>query len=227
MSAASMPHVRLNAPMRLLFSFGLGVAVWGLCALVPYPAHWSRFPWELRALVGWLVFAAAYLFSSWRLIFAVNGDWIRQLAQQEDNGRRASGLIAVVTSLISLAGVIFALSKAGSLKNQPLQEGLLVGAGLLTVALSWMVIQTVYLFRYAHVYYEVPEGGVQFIDTPEPDYLDFAYLSFTIGMTYQVSDTNLDQRPMRRLLTAHALISYVYGVVIIALAISVVSSVVS
>lgn len=225
MSAAAMPPVRINAPQRLLLSFGLGLAVWALCALVPYPANWRSFPWELRALSGWLVFASTYLISSWRLIYSVNGDWIRQLAQQEDNGRRASGLIAVVTSIISLAGVMFALSKAGGLKNQPLQEVLLIGSGLLSVALSWLVIQTVYLFRYAHLYYEAPEGGVQFPGTPEPDYLDFAYLSFTIGMTYQVSDTDLDQRPMRRLLTGHSLISYVYGVVIIALAISAVSSV--
>ncbi|AZI43462.1 DUF1345 domain-containing protein [Deinococcus psychrotolerans] len=227
MSAASMPPVRVNAPMRLFFSFGLGAAAWALCAFVPYPATWQTLPWELRALVGWLVSAGTYLISSWRLIYSVNGDWIRQVAQQEDNGKRASGLIAVATSIISLAGVMFALSKAGSLKNQPLQAELLIGAGLLSVALSWLVIQTVYLFRYAHLYYETPEGGVQFPGTPEPDYLDFAYLSFTIGMTYQVSDTDLDQRPMRRLLTGHSLISYVYGVVIIALAISAVSSVLS
>ncbi|GAA4005130.1 DUF1345 domain-containing protein [Deinococcus rubellus] len=227
MTAAPLPPVRTQAPQRLLLSLGLGVAAWLLCAAVPYPAAWKHFPWELRALIGWLVFSASYLISSWRIIFAVNSGWIRELAQQEDNGRRASGVIAIITSLISLAGVMFALSRAGNLKQEPLLEALLIGAGLLSVALSWLVIQTVYLFRYAHLYYETPEGGVQFPDTPEPDYLDFAYLSFTIGMTYQVSDTDLNQRSMRRLLTGHSLISYVYGVVIIALAISVVSSVLS
>lgn len=98
---------------------------------------------------------------------------------------------------------------------------------MLSVALSWLLIQTVYTLRYAHLYYEKPEGSVDFIQTPEPDYLDFAYLAFTIGMNYQVSDTNISQRPMRRLLLSHALLSYLYGVVIIALAINVVSGLLS
>ena len=227
MTTASPPSTHTLAPRRLAFAFGLGLLAWGLSAWLPYRQSWRAFPWELRALIGWLVFAASYLIMSWRLIYRVDGDWIRDLAQQEDNGRRASGAIAILTSVVSLAGVMFALSRASGLKNQPLLEGLLIGSALLSVVLSWLLIQTIYTFRYAHLYYEAPEGGVQFPATPEPDYLDFAYLAFTIGMTYQVSDTNLDQRPMRRLLTAHALISYVYGVVIIALAISVASSLLS
>ncbi|WP_161883059.1 DUF1345 domain-containing protein [Deinococcus alpinitundrae] len=227
MITAPPPSAHTLAPLRLGFAFGLGVLGWLLSAFLPHRESWRAFPWELRVLTGWLVFAASYLIMSWRLIYAVDGDWIRDLARQEDNGRRASGVIAILTSLVSLAGVMFALSRANGLKNQPLLEGLLIGAALLSVALSWLLIQTIYTFRYAHLYYEPPEGGVQFPATPEPDYLDFAYLAFTIGMTYQVSDTDLDQRPMRRLLTGHALISYVYGVVIIALAISAVSSLLS
>ena len=220
MTAAPV-HAHVQAPMRLLIAAGLGLLAWALSAFIPGLLG------ELRLLAGWLIFAASYLLLSWRIIWRVDGDWIRKLAQQEDNGKRLSGAIALVASLTSLAGVMLALSRAGSLKAQPLLEAGLIGAGLLSVALSWLLIQTVYIFRYAHLYYEAPEGGVQFIATPEPDYLDFAYLAFTIGMTYQVSDTNIDQRSMRRLLTAHALISYVYGVLIIALAISAVSSVLS
>jgi len=227
MTTAPLPSSHTLAPLRLAFAFGLGVVAWLLSAFLPYREAWRVFPWELRVLIGWLVFAAAYLIMSWRLIYKVDGDWIRGLVRQEDNGRRASGVIAILTSLVSLAGVMFALSRASGLKDQALLEGLLIGAALLSVALSWLLIQTIYTFRYAHLYYETPEGGVKFPGTPEPDYLDFAYLAFTIGMTYQVSDTDLDQRPMRRLLTGHALISYVYGVVIIALAISAVSSLLS
>ena len=227
MTTAPRHSAHSLAPWRLFVCFGLGVAAWLLSAYLPHRNTWNAFPWELRVLLGWLVFAGSYLISAWRLIYKVDGDWIRDLARQEDNGRRASGAIAVFTSLFSLAGVMFALSRANGLKNQPLLESLLIGAALLSVALSWLLIQTIYTFRYAHLYYEAPEGGVQFVDTPEPDYLDFAYLSFTIGMTYQVSDTNLDQRSMRRLLTGHALISYVYGVLIIALAINAASSLLS
>ncbi len=222
MSPAAPPHQHVLAPWRLIVAAALGAVAWLLSLLLP-PAV----PWELRALIGWMVLAASYLFSAWRLIHSVDGDWIRSLARQEDNGKRASGIIAMFASGISLAGVMFALSRASSLKQQPLLEALLIVAALGSVALSWLLIQTVYIFRYAHLYYETPEGGVQFEGSEEPDYHDFAYLAFTLGMTYQVSDTNLDQRPMRRLVTSHALISYIYGVVIVALAISVVSSLLS
>ena len=227
MSPAPPHSAHTLAPLRLALAFGLGVLAWLLSAWLPARDTWRAFPWELRVLSGWVVFAGSYLLSSWRLICSVDGGWIRELAQQEDNGKRASGAIAILTSLVSLAGVMFALSKANGLKDQLLLEGLLIGAALLSVALSWLLIQTIYTFRYAHLYYEAPEGGVQFPGTPEPDYLDFAYLAFTIGMTYQVSDTELDQRRMRRLLTGHALISYVYGVLIIALSINAASSLLS
>ena len=227
MSNAPPYSAHTLAPLRLVFAAGLGVAAFLVSGLLPYREIWQTFPWELRVLIGWLVFAGSYLLSAWRLIHNVDGGWIRDLAQQEDSGRRASGAIAMFASLFSLAGVMLALSKANGLKHQPLLAGLLIGAALLSVVLSWLLIQSIYAFRYAHLYYESPEGGVQFDDTDEPDYHDFAYLAFAVGMTYGITDTDTNQRSMRRLITQHALIAYFYGVVIIALAISAISSVLS
>lgn len=221
------PDTEFKAPspyLRLLIPAVAGTAV-GL--LLP-----RQLPTELRLLTGWIVFAAGYLLSAWWMMYHVSGDWIRQLARSEDNGRRMSHLLAALASLVSLAGVMSALSRASDLSKsgQHALELWLTGAAMLSVVLSWILIQTIYTLRYAHLYYDNgdnPEGGIDFPNTPEPDYLDFAYLSFTIGMTYQVSDTDITQKPMRMLLTGHALLSYVYGVVIIALSISVVGSLLS
>ncbi|AWN22774.1 DUF1345 domain-containing protein [Deinococcus irradiatisoli] len=222
MTAPTRSHQHVLAPMRLLISLGFGLAAWLLTWLLPYDL-----PWPLRALTGWMVLAASYLISAWRLIHSVDGEWIRDLARQEDNGRHASGVIAMFASGISLAGVMFALAEANTLKHQLLLETLLIVSGLGSVALSWLLIQTIYIFRYAHVYYEEPEGGAKFEGSDEPDYHDFAYLSFAVGMTYGITDSDLSKPALRRLVTRHALIAYVYGVVIVALAISVVSAVLS
>ena len=96
-----------------------------------------------------------------------------------------------------------------------------------TVVLSWTVVNTVFLLRYADLYYSAPEeGGVAFAGgeaKDRPDYRDFAYLAFTIGMCYQVSDTSLRDRRVRRAVLQHALMSYVFGVVIIATGVNIVA----
>jgi uncharacterized membrane protein len=91
-----------------------------------------------------------------------------------------------------------------------------------TIILSWGVVHTVYMLRYAHLYYNPPRGGIDF-NGDEPNYLDFAYLAFTLGMTYQVSDTDIQDQTIRRTVLAHTLLSYVFGTVIIAATINIVA----
>jgi uncharacterized membrane protein len=90
-----------------------------------------------------------------------------------------------------------------------------------TVALSWLAVQAVFILRYAHLYYV--EGGIDFHDDMAPNYADFAYVGFTIGMTYQVSDTDLNSKRIRRTALRHALLSYVFGIAVIAITINVVA----
>jgi uncharacterized membrane protein len=97
---------------------------------------------------------------------------------------------------------------------------------VLTVVLSWTVVHTVYMLRYAQLYYARGGKGVEFNGGEPPDYRDFAYLAFTIGMTYQVSDTDLTTKPIRRTATHHALLSYLFGTVVVAMTINVVASLV-
>ena len=106
------------------------------------------------------------------------------------------------------------------------QRVLLIGAAVLTVVLSWTVINTVYTLRYADEHFRSRAGGIAFGDQDgheRPSYRDFAYVAFTIGMTYQVSDTTLRDTRIRRTVLAHAILSYLFGVVIVAGTVSLIS----
>jgi uncharacterized membrane protein len=100
----------------------------------------------------------------------------------------------------------------------------LLAIGLISVVLSWLCVHTVFTLNYARLYYQDEPGGIDFNEPDRPDYRDFAYLAFTIGMTFQVSDTNLTTKPIRRTALRHALVSYLFGAVIIALVINIVAS---
>ena len=107
----------------------------------------------------------------------------------------------------------FTLSQAGDASAPA--RGLLTALAIVSVALAWTSVHTVHVLRYARLYYSEPEGGVDF-GSEAPDYTDFAYLALTIGMTFQVSDTTLTAKRVRRVALHHALLSYLFGAVILA-----------
>jgi uncharacterized membrane protein len=140
----------------------------------------------------------------------------------EDESRSTTHLVLVLASVGSLLAEVLALVKANQTVGT--QKVVLTALVAVTVFVSWAVVHTIYTLRYAQIYYGGP-GGVSFNNDAElPDYLDFAYMAFTIGMTYQVSDTNLTRREVRRAALGQALLSYVFGTVVIATTINVVAS---
>lgn len=179
-------------------------------------------PWEARALLGWAAFCVVILL---RLAMFWNStpQQTKALATLEDETRTVGAMLTTATALMSLVGVFFTLHLASQEKG--LAAYWLTGLAVMTVALSWLLIQMEYTLHYAHRFY-TDGAGVQFIqhgsDEPlaEPTLQDFAYLSFTIGMTFQVSDTNLDTQAMRRLLLGHSLLSYMFSAVIVAVTIN-------
>src|SRR4029450_4810440 len=98
--------------------------------------------------------------------------------------------------------------------------------GVATIAISWVIVHSVYTLRYADLFYREPEGGLDFKSGPDfqPDYHDFAYTAFTIGMTYQVSDTDVNRHEMRRTVLRHALLSFLFGAVILATTVNVIAT---
>jgi uncharacterized membrane protein len=126
--------------------------------------------------------------------------------------------VVVVACVASLVGVF-----AGILKAREIGGGggaVLTVASIIAVVFAWGAVHTVYMLRYAHRYYD-RDGGIEFPNDNEPSYLDFAYVAFTIGMTFQVSDTDVSNRSMRRLVLGHAALSYLFGTVIVGLTINV------
>jgi uncharacterized membrane protein len=173
-------------------------------------------PWGMAVVAGWDVAALAFLASVWPIIIRADSSHAAQLATREDETRGSATALLVAASVASLLGVAFAITLARR-ESGPLQ-GLLVGAAVLTVVLSWTVVNTVYTLRYADLHFGSAGTGIAFSDSdgPEgPTYRDFAYVAFTIGMCYQVSDTTVRDRRIRRTVLSQALLSYLFGVAIV------------
>jgi len=143
------------------------------------------------------------------------------IARAEDASRTAAEAILVGAGGASLVAVVFTLAQAGH--AGPPGRGLLIALAIGSVALAWTSLHTVYVLRYARLYYSPPEGGIDF-HGETPDYVDFAYLALTIGMTFQVSDTDLTGKRVRRVALHHALLSYVFGTGIVATTVSAVAA---
>ena len=156
----------------------------------------------------------------------MDGAHTRLLATREDETRGSSALMLLGACVASLLGVGYALALAGHGSGS--LRVLLIAAAVLTVGLSWTVLNTVYTLHYTHLYYGAAAEGIEFdeVNPRTPDYRDFAYIAFTIGMTYQVSDTTLRHPRIRRTVLGHAMLSYLFGVVIVAGSVNLVSGLV-
>jgi uncharacterized membrane protein len=170
--------------------------------------------WPYAASAGWD--AAALLFVVWVgiVILRMDPKQTARHATREDPGRFASDVIVVVAAMASLVAVGAMLVAAGSAKGST--RDAVAGFALASIALSWFTVHTLFTLRYARAYYTGPDGGIDFNQHAAPRYLDFAYLAFTIGMTFQVSDTDLKTPEIRGIALRHALLSYLFGAVILA-----------
>lgn len=171
--------------------------------------------------VGWIVVAAIYLAWTWLLVGRM--DEIRTAeharhAHEEDGTRRFTQVVMVLASIASLGGVGYLLT-AESAKGGDVGAAVV---GILSVAASWFAVHTVFMLRYARQYYTGPPNGIDFNQDEPPAYADFAYLAFTLGMTYQVSDTNLRNRAIRSTALTQAMLSFLLGAVILAMTLNLV-----
>ena len=179
-------------------------------------------PWQLTELIAWDVVALAVLLRVWRVIVPMTPEETATSATREDNSRTGADLLLLGASIVSLVGVGLAFVKAT--EGDALLEPLLNAVGVFTIACSWALVHTQYTLRYAHLYYTPPIGGIDFKAADEaPDYRDFAYTAFTVGMTFQVSDTDITRRELRHAVLSHALLSFLFGAVILATTINVVA----
>ena len=173
--------------------------------------------WSVAALCASDVAALVFVAWVWLSVGRADAAATARIARTEDASRIAAESVLLGAGAASLVAVAFTLSQAGA-ATAP-DRGLLTALAVGSVALAWTSVHTVHLLRYARLYYSQPEGGVDF-GSQAPDYSDFAYLALTIGMTFQVSDTELTARRVRRVALHHALLSYLFGTVILAITVN-------
>jgi uncharacterized membrane protein len=207
--------VRLDQRERLLLAAPLGIVAGCVVAFL--------FPWQLTVLIGWDVSAIFIASSVWTFVAVLDAAATEHVATREDNSHAIADVIMVAACVISLVGVVVGL--AYTRHHSGPVAAVLTSVAVFTVFLSWFTVHTLFVLRYARLYYSKTPGGIDFPNTGEPpDYMDFAYVAFTIGMTFQVSDTGIAQRAIRRTVFRHALLSYVFGAVIVGIVINVVGS---
>lgn len=181
--------------------------------------------WQLVVLAGWIVTSTVLLVWVWLDIGRLGASTTARVATREDDSRAASRLVLVASSVLSLAAIVAALHRASSSSSG--LDAALTTASLVAVVVSWLVVNTVFVLHYAHLYYDGEAvGGVSFPGDQAPCYRDFAYLGFTVGMTFQVSDTAITDSTIRTTVLRHALLSFVFSIAIIAMTINVVAGLV-
>jgi uncharacterized membrane protein len=206
-------HWRSGARLAAALLAGVGVTVGMLAAGAT---------WGVAANGGWVALALVFLCWVWLEIGRKDSAETEAHATAEDVSRGTADLLLVGACVASIVAVGYTLVAAGNTSST--HKALLIMLAVGGIALAWATVHTVYTLRYAGVYYGGTPGGIEFSGPGKPDYLDIAYVGFTIGMTFQVSDTNLTVKTIRRMALRHAILSYVFGSLVVAVTINVVAS---
>jgi uncharacterized membrane protein len=206
----------VQARPRLFISALIGVVVIALC-----PSEWRI---ATRLLVGWDIGLALYLALALRLMAGAEVRHIRLRARLQDEGQYAILALTATAAFASLAAIIalLGMSEANS------RDATHLLLGVVTILLSWTFTHIMFALHYAHEFYDEnggKGGGLIFPgDLREPDYWDFVYFSFVIGMTSQVSDVAITCRPIRHTVSAHGIISFIFNVTLLALTVNIAAS---
>jgi uncharacterized membrane protein len=197
---------------RLFTSLLVGALLGVVMAVV---THWTL---PTRLLVSWDATAGLYLILVMHLMAVADADFIRDRAAIEDEGQWTMLVLTVAAALASLAAIF---AELGSTGRRPIQVALAAA----TILLSWAFIHTIFALHYAHEFYdETDGGGLAFPGKGEPDYWDFVYFSFVIGMTSQVSDVGITDKRIRRTAAAHGVVSFIFNAALLALTVNIAAS---
>lgn len=230
MATGPLRHIMVR--IRLVGSVLLGVAVYFLTP------GWLGHP--TRMLIGWNVAITIFLVLASLMMARSTHDTMRRRARELDEGRHAVLVLAMIAALSSLTAIIFELFR---LKTAPADiAGLHIGLSLATILTSWSFVHMIFAEHYAHTYYlesddegwsavedhdDAPSArrrGLHFPGQTRPDYLDFLYFSFTIGVANQTADVEINTRAMRVLVLVHSILSYLFNTIILALTINIAAS---
>ena len=206
--------------VRLAVALAVGVAAGALVPLGPASGLLTHL------LTGFAAAGLAFGVPLLRRIMRADADTTRSHVDGEDPGARVTDVLVIVVGLLSLAGVgVLLVGPGGSGgRSAEVVEAVLA---VVTVAVGWLCVHTVYSLRYARIYYSDPHNDVRpcidFNQDEPPRWSDFVYFAFNLGMTFQVSDTSVRSSALRRVVLGHCLLSYVFGTVVIASTINLVA----
>jgi uncharacterized membrane protein len=208
----SGPRPTILSWRRLLICLGGGLLAAGLATVAGVP--------ELAVLVGWSVAAGGLLVWVWRISWPRDWEGTKRLAEEEGQ-TRVTDTAVLGAAVASLAAVAEALVRSSKMDAVGVATVVL---GVLVVILSWALVNTVFALKYARRYYSGGDGGIEFGQEEPPAYSDFAYLAFTVGMSFAVPDTQIVDTSIRKVALGHALLSYLFGTVVIAVAVNLVTN---
>lgn len=210
---------RLDAHQRLFIGLVTSALALGMI--------YGRLPWITQAVIVWISYACTILSLTWTTILQAHPAEIRKVIRLQDSSRIAIFIFVVLAALISLFAVMYLINSIEGESPGKLIEHIILA--LLSISCAWFLVHTLFTIHYAHIYYCDDDnggkvaGGLAFPEDDIPDYLDFAYFSFVIGMTSQVSDVQITSKPMRRLALVHGLLAFLFNALIVALTINTVS----
>lgn len=210
---------RAASHWRLAAGLAAGIIVWST-------AKYLGAPRASHLLLGWDAAASVYLLASWTLFLRAKEAEVRSRAAREDEGVPVLLLIVLAAIGASLWAVVDALIAAKSAPGGT--RALVTACAGATLVLSWLVLQSAFVLHYAHRHFGDGKSkpGIEFPGEPPSGYMDFAYLAFSVGATFQVSDNSILTSKIRNLVTAHAAAAYFYNTAILALGINIIASLV-
>jgi uncharacterized membrane protein len=206
------------AHQRLFGSIGIGLLVFLLLPKDGLPVPRGFFAWDVGV--------ACFLVSVYWMVWHSDAAMIRRQSAMQDEGRNLVLIGAIIAVVISVAVILVWLSGEQSAGTAPTHDLVLV---FVTIPLSWIFIHTIFMLHYAHEYYAVHRGGggLRFPGDTQPDYWDFIYFALGVGMAAQVADVAVTSKPVRRIVTIHSFVSFVFNVTLIAMTVSIINDAIS
>jgi uncharacterized membrane protein len=215
------PAIRIWHVVRGRPRLFIGLAC-GLLARAVLPGHLSA---TTAAVIAWDVGVVVYLVLAATLFASEHLDRMAHDAAGQQEGEWTIFWVTVGAALFSFVAIIGEFASASNLP--PARKELHIALVAVTLALSWLMTQTTFAFRYAHEYYSHDLGGpdfdrgLEFPGEQSPDYLDFLYFSVVLGMTFQVSDVQITSRKFRRVATVQGLLGFLFNTIILALTVNI------
>jgi len=181
----------------------------------------------VKIMIAWAAFALSFIVTSWIVFFMRTTTEIREHSREEDGSRLYVLLLILLTSFASLFTVLL-LMLSGTAKDAP--QIIYIPVAISGMLFSWVMVHTIFSFHYAHLYYANDTNdptkhaeGLEFPKEKKPDYIDFAYFSFVLGMTFQVSDVDITSRIIRRVALFHGMLSFALNTFVVALTINLIA----